>query len=160
MTCSLAARATRSASSKCGSRVRICQTTRHNRERRGRSDQAGFDDPDAHGRSSHRPNTNGGAVGYDTVMFGFFRRQDPRFKEEGNALLARVRTNANGEVIQIRLSKTSEMSAVAGGYFVRKSLVGPKSFDSAVLEVTTNRGHKVTAATVDGGELIPVAEWG
>jgi len=51
------------------------------------------------------------------------------------------------------------MSAVPGGYFVRKSLVGPKTFDAATLEVTTNRAHKVTLATVDGGELIPVKEW-
>ncbi len=92
-------------------------------------------------------------------MFGLFRRQDPRFKDEGSALLARVRTQRSGEVIQVRLSKTSEMSSVGGGYFVRKMLVGPESFDQAVLEVTTNRSHKVTVATVDGGELIPVAEW-
>jgi len=98
-------------------------------------------------------------VGYDTAMFGLFRRQDPRFKEEGNALLARVRTQRNGEVIPVRLSKTSEMSAVGGGYFVRKMLVGPDTFDQAVLEVTTNRSHKVKNATVDGGELVPVAEW-
>lgn len=92
-------------------------------------------------------------------MFGLFRRQDPRFKEEGNFLLARVRTFQNGEIVQVRLSKTSEMSAAAGGYFVRKQLVGPQSFDSATLEVTTNRAHKVTNATVDGGELLPVAQW-
>lgn len=92
-------------------------------------------------------------------MFGLFRRQDPRFKDDGTALLARVRTDRNGEVVSVRLSKTSEMSATAGGYFVRKTLVAPSSFDSAVLEVTTNRGHKVTLATVDGGELIPVREW-
>lgn len=92
-------------------------------------------------------------------MFGLFRRQDARFKDEGNFLLARVRTDRHGEIIEVRLSKTSEMSAAAGGYFVRKALIGPKSFDQAVLEVTTNRGHKVTAATVDGGDLVPVKEW-
>lgn len=92
-------------------------------------------------------------------MFGLFRRQDPRFKEEGSFLLARVRTARNGEVIKVRLSKMSEMSSDAGGYFVRKVLVGPSSFDQAVLEVSTNRSHKVTNATVDGGDLVPVAEW-
>ena len=92
-------------------------------------------------------------------MFGMFRRQDPRFKEEGNFLLCRVRTSRNGETIAVRLSKTSEMSAAGGGYFVRKMLVGPQSFDNATLEVTTNRSHKVTNATVDGGDLVPVAEW-
>ena len=92
-------------------------------------------------------------------MFGLFRRQDPRFKDDGQALLARVRTDRNGEIVPVRLSKTSEMSAVGNGYFVRKTLVGPTTFDAAVLEVTTNRGHKVTNATVDGGELLPVSEW-
>lgn len=92
-------------------------------------------------------------------MFGLFRRQDPRFKDDGNALLARVRTDRNGELVSVRVSKTSEMSAVGGGYFVRKTLVAPDSFDSAVLEITTNRGHKVTQAFVDGGELVPVSEW-
>lgn len=92
-------------------------------------------------------------------MFGLFRRQDPRFKDEGNFLLARVHTDRHGEEIPVRLSKTSEFSAAPGGYFVRKTLVGPQSFDQAVLEVTTNRGHKVTAATVDGGVLVPVKEW-
>lgn len=92
-------------------------------------------------------------------MFGLFRRQDPRFKDDGQALLARVRTDRNGEIVHVRLSKTSEMSAVGNGYFVRKTLVGPSTFDTAVLEVTTNRGHKVTNATVDGGDLVPVSEW-
>lgn len=92
-------------------------------------------------------------------MFGIFRRQDARFRDDGNFLLARVRTDRNGEVIRVRLSKTSEMSAQAGGYFVRKALVGPETLDQATLEVTTNRSHKVTLAVVDGGDLIPVREW-
>ena len=92
-------------------------------------------------------------------MFGIFRRQDPRFRDDGQALHARVRTSRHGEVIRVRLSKTSEMSAVASGYFVRKMLVGSKSLDQATLEVTTTRGHKVTNAVVEGGELLPVREW-
>jgi uncharacterized protein YdhG (YjbR/CyaY superfamily) len=89
----------------------------------------------------------------------FFRRQNPNFKDEGNFLLARVITSKHGEIIPVRISKTSEMSPQGGGYFVRKALVGPETFDQAVLEVTTNRGHRVTLATVDGGELIPVKSW-
>lgn len=92
-------------------------------------------------------------------MFGIFRRQDPRFRDDGQALHARVRTNRHGEVIRVRLSKTSEMSAIAGGYFVRKVLVGSKTLDHATLEVTMNRGHKVTNAVVEGGDLVPVREW-
>lgn len=92
-------------------------------------------------------------------MFGLFRRQNPNFKDEGNFLLARVRTARSGEVVHVRLSKSSEFSAVGGGYFVRKTLIGPDSLDQATLEVSTTRGHKVTVATVDGGELVPVREW-
>lgn len=92
-------------------------------------------------------------------MFGLFRRQDPRFRDEGNFLLCQVRTDRQGEVIRVRLSKTSEMSLASGGYFVRKSLVGPRTLDHAVLEVNMTRGHKVTSATVDGGSLLPVKEW-
>lgn len=92
-------------------------------------------------------------------MFGMFRRQDPRFRDDGNFLLTRVRTSSHGEVIHVRLSKTSEMSAQGSGYFVRKVLVGSKSLDQATLEVTTNRSHKVTLAVVEGGDLLPVREW-
>lgn len=92
-------------------------------------------------------------------MFGLFRRQDPRFKEDGNFLLCRVRTDRNGEIINVRLSKTSEMSMQGGGYFVRKALIGPSSLDNATLEVTMNRSHKVTSAAVDGGDLVPVNQW-
>ena len=92
-------------------------------------------------------------------MFGMFRRQDPRFREDGNFLLCQVRTDRNGEVIKVRLSKTSEMSLQGAGYFVRKALVGPRTLDNALLEVNLTRTHKVTNATVDGGELLPVREW-
>jgi hypothetical protein len=101
----------------------------------------------------HRP------LRYTQGVFGIFRRQDPRFHDDGQALHARVRTSRKGEVIRVRLSKTSEFSSLGGGYFVRKSLVGPQTLDQAVLEVTTNRNHKVTLATIDGGELLPRSEW-
>ncbi len=92
-------------------------------------------------------------------MFGLFARQNPNFKDEGNFLLAKVRTSKNGEIVQVRISKSSEMSPSQGGYFVRKHLTASKSYDQATLEVNTNRQHKVKVAAVDGGELIPVKEW-
>ena len=89
----------------------------------------------------------------------FFRRGNPNFKQEGNFLLARVRTDKSGEIIPVRLSKTSELSLQGNGYFVRKTLIGSSSLEQAVLEVTLSRGHRVRNATVDGGELVPVREW-
>ena len=93
------------------------------------------------------------------AVLGLFRRQNPAFRDDGNFLLTRVRTDRNGEVIRVRLSKTSEMSVEARGYFVRKVLVGSRSLDQAILEATMNRAHKVLNAPVDGGSLIPVREW-
>jgi hypothetical protein len=92
-------------------------------------------------------------------VFGFLRRQDPRFRDDGHALHARVRTHRSGEVIRVRLSKTSELSSTHSGFFVRKVLVGPKSLDQASLEVTLNGAYKVTLAVVEGGDLLPVREW-
>ncbi len=89
----------------------------------------------------------------------FFRRSNPNFRQEGNFLLARVMTSKSGEVIPVRLSKTSEMSLQGSGYFIRKTLIGSKSLDQAVLEVTLSRSHRIKNATVDGGELIPVKSW-
>ena len=89
----------------------------------------------------------------------FFRRGNPNFKQDGNFLLARVRTDKSGEIIPVRLSKTSELSLQGNGYFVRKPLIGASSREQAVVEVTLSRGHGVKNATVDGGELVPVREW-
>ncbi len=92
-------------------------------------------------------------------MFGFFRRQDPRFKDDGNFLLAQVRTSRNKELIKVRISKSSEMSLGPGGYFVRKHLTGSKTLDKVLLEINATRQHKVKIATVDGGELLLVKYW-
>lgn len=94
-----------------------------------------------------------------SLVFGLFRRQNPAFKDDGNFLLARVKTDRNGEIIHVRLSKTSEMSVEQRGYFVRKVLVGPRTLDQAIVEVTMNRVHKVLNVTVDGGQLVPVRDW-
>lgn len=94
-----------------------------------------------------------------SAVFGLFRRQNPAFRDDGNFLLARVRTARNNEIIHVRLSKTSEMSVEARGYYVRKVLIGPKTLDQAILEVVMNRSHKVLSVTVDGGQLVPVREW-
>ncbi len=93
------------------------------------------------------------------AVFGLFRRQNPAFKDEPNALWVVVRTDRTGELIKVRLSKTSEMSLEGRGYFVRKVLVGPKTLDQAVLEVSMNRAHKVLNVTVDGGSLLHVRDW-
>jgi hypothetical protein len=89
----------------------------------------------------------------------FWRRGNPNFKHEGNFLLARVRTDKTGEIIPVRISKSSEMSPQGGGYFVRKALVGSKTLDQAVIEITLSRNYGVKQAVVEGGILVPVKEW-
>ena len=88
-----------------------------------------------------------------------FWRRNPNFKHEGNFLLARVISFKNREIIPVRISKSSEMSIAPGGYFVRKTLVGSKSFDQVVLEINLGSNHGIKNATIDGGEFIPVREW-
>lgn len=92
-------------------------------------------------------------------MFSFFRRPNPNIKQEGNFLLAKVVTSRNKEVIDVRISKSSELSSGQGGYFVRKNLIGSKSLDKATLELNLTRNYGVKVAALDGGEFIPVKEW-
>ena len=92
-------------------------------------------------------------------MFSFFRRPNPNIRQEGNFLLAKVITNKNKEVIDVRISKSSELSSGQGGYFVRKNLIGSRSLDRATLELNLSRNYGVKVAALDGGEFIPVKQW-
>jgi len=92
-------------------------------------------------------------------MFSFFRRGNPNIKQEGNFLLAKVVTNKNKEVIDVRISKSSELSSGQGGYFVRKNLIGSKSLDRATLELNLSRNYGVKVAALDGAEFVAVKEW-
>ena len=52
-------------------------------------------------------------------------RKDPHVKPEGPlAFRVRVRTKS-GEVVELRLSKSAEISPTEEGYYVRKELVAP-----------------------------------
>jgi hypothetical protein len=113
----------------------------------------------ARNAASSTTRASGTTTRYTGRVFGLFRRQDRRFRDDGDALWCRVRTSRHGELIRVRLSKTSEMSTAGRGYFVRKQLIGPNTLDQATLEVETDRGHKVLNAVVEGGDLVPVAEW-
>ena len=86
-------------------------------------------------------------------------RKDPHVKPEGPlAFRVRVRTKS-GEVVELRLSKSAEISPTAEGYYVRKEIVAPKSLDRAVLEIWFDRRYRPVRKAVEGGELIPIREW-
>jgi hypothetical protein len=86
-------------------------------------------------------------------------RQDPHVKPEGpTAFRVRVRTRS-GEVVELRLSKSAEISPTEAGYYVRKEIVAPRSLDRAVLEIWFDRRYRPVRKEVQGGELIPIREW-
>jgi hypothetical protein len=96
-------------------------------------------------------------------MFAFLKKRDntPQYlKFDGqNAYFVRIRTAKRGEVVQIRFTRSGDISSDEKGYYVRKGIVGPNSFDRAMLEVRFSSGYAKPVVTVEGGEAIPVAEW-
>jgi len=89
----------------------------------------------------------------------FFRKPDPHVKPEGMAYRVRVRTERSGEVVPLRISRASELSPTAEGYYVRKMIVAPESLDRAVLEIWFDRRGRVVKKACEGGELVPIKEW-
>lgn len=96
-------------------------------------------------------------------MFSFFKKREstPQFlKFDGqNAYRVRIRTAKRGEIVEIRFTRSGDISSDAGGFYVRKGVVGPNSFDRATLEVRFGSGYSKPVITVDGGEAVPVNEW-
>ena len=95
----------------------------------------------------------------------FFRRKPvdtgPQFiKPDGqNAFRVRVKTAKRGEIVELRLTKSGDISNADGGFYVRKHVVGPQTFDRAVLEVTFGPNYSRPNVNVEGGEPVPVSEW-
>jgi hypothetical protein len=96
----------------------------------------------------------------------FWRRKPvdtkPQYlKPDGTmAYRVRVKTAKRGEIVEIRFTKSGDVSSIeGGGYFVRKHIVGPNSFDRATLEIGFGSNYSNPTVTVDGGEAIPVSEW-
>ncbi|MCS7057558.1 MAG: hypothetical protein NZ849_09900 [Meiothermus sp.] len=95
-------------------------------------------------------------------MFGLFRKPDEHLKREGDsAFRVRVRTARHKEVVELRLSKSGEISpSDEGGFYVRKVIVSPQYLDRAVLEIWFDRAYRPVRKAVEGGELVPIREWG
>uniref|UniRef100_A0A7C2FW62 Uncharacterized protein n=1 Tax=Thermus islandicus TaxID=540988 RepID=A0A7C2FW62_9DEIN len=87
----------------------------------------------------------------------WFFRKDPHVRPDGPlAFRVRVRTRS-GEVVELRLSKSAEISPTEAGFYVRKEIVAPRSLDRAVLEIWFDRRFRPVRKEVQGGELLP---WG
>lgn len=76
-----------------------------------------------------------------------------------NAFRVRVRTARRGEVVELRITKSGDISPQDGGFYVRKQIVGPKSFDRATLEITWGANYARPKVEVTDGEPVPVAAW-
>ncbi|KIX84602.1 hypothetical protein [Thermus filiformis] len=83
-----------------------------------------------------------------------FWRRDPYLKPDGPQAF-RVRVRTGSEVVELRISRTSELSPTEEGYYVRKVIVAPRSLERAVLELWLDRRGRFRRAEVEGGELLP-----
>ncbi|MFN3266424.1 MAG: hypothetical protein ACK41E_06235 [Deinococcales bacterium] len=96
-------------------------------------------------------------------MFAFLKKREtsPQYlKFDGqNAYFVRIATAKHGEVVQIRFTRSGDISSDEKGFYVRKGIVAPNSFDRATLEVRFSSGYAKPIVTVEGGEAIPVSEW-
>lgn len=96
-------------------------------------------------------------------MFSFFKKREtsPQYlKFDGqNAYRVRIRTAKRGEIVELRFTRSGDISSDAGGYYLRKGIVGPNSFDRATLEIRFSAGYSKPVITVDGGQAIALHEW-
>jgi hypothetical protein len=67
-----------------------------------------------------------------------------------------VRSNRTGEVIQVRLNRENDLSLEDDeqGYFVRKMIVGQKSFDRMEAEFHFDRTRRFISCDVTGGTMV------
>jgi hypothetical protein len=98
---------------------------------------------------------------------GMFWRRKPAdttptfLKLDGsNAFRIRIKTAKRGEVVELRITKSGDISPQdGGGHFVRKQVIGPQTFDRATLEITWGPNYTRPNVHVTNGEAIPVAAW-
>lgn len=67
-----------------------------------------------------------------------------------------VKSNRSNEVIQVRLHRDNDLSQTDDetGYFVRKLIVGQKSFDRIEAEFYFDRAKHFVSAELTGGTLV------
>lgn len=69
-----------------------------------------------------------------------------------------VKSRRSGEVIRLRVNPNNDLSLMDdGGYFVRKVLHGTVGYDSIEVELTFDKGRKLSDAKISGGELVDKA---
>lgn len=97
---------------------------------------------------------------------GFFDRLKNLFGGEGqqgqdSGIYLYVKLNRTGEVVQLRLTPEHELvpDYEHGGYYTRKTIVGPRRFERAEATFTFDDSRQLTGADISGGELVDEAAW-
>lgn len=93
-----------------------------------------------------------------------FRRKPPGNpyvkQDDPNTYRVRVKTKAHGDTVELRFTKSAHIGvADEGGYVFRKLFVSEPHFDRGEVTVSFDARYHVTGADIEGGELVPVAEW-
>lgn len=72
-----------------------------------------------------------------------------------------VRVKRTGEVIRLRLHRFNDLSMSDDGesYYVRKLIVGQRSFDRIEAEFSFDKNRRFVAAEITGGELVDQADY-
>lgn len=94
----------------------------------------------------------------------FFRRAAPKNpyvkQDDQNTYRVRLRTRLHGDQVELRFTKSAHIGVSdEGGFIFRKVFVSDPHFDRGEVTVSFDARYNVTGAEIEGGELLPVAEW-
>jgi len=99
-------------------------------------------------------------------MFGIFRKKDatppdPFVKaDDNNVFRLRVKTNRFGEMVELRFTKSADISHDdSGGYVFRKAVVSSGRFDRGEVTVKFDSRYKVLEVVGEGVTPIARADW-
>ena len=82
-------------------------------------------------------------------------------KKSESGILIYVRLDQSGEVVRLRLFSAQELNKnyEGEGYFCRKMIMGPKSFQRAEATFIFDEARRLVDAEIEGGTLVDEAAW-
>lgn len=96
-------------------------------------------------------------------MVGFLKRLFGGGQAGGDkdGLYFYFRADRSGEVIQVRLHRFNDLSLTddGKGYFTRKLIVGPHSYERLEAEFMFDRNRNLQSCEVTGGEMVEQADY-
>jgi len=72
-----------------------------------------------------------------------------------------IKARRTGEVIKLRLNRINDLSLSDDmeSFYVRKQVVGRKSFDRIEAEMQFDKNRRLISATITGGDLVTEADY-